>query len=110
MHAVWHRLPETRSFHGHVLFMEEDHLLFPNALLHLSALLQAKELRCPACVAVNLAPSDVTSRGEPGMRVLVRERMGNVGYAFNRSVWEKIHAASKVRVGEDPRSQQGESG
>ncbi|CAI5469496.1 unnamed protein product [Closterium sp. Yama58-4] len=93
--TVWDGLSETKSFTGHMLFIEEDHLLFPNALAHLTALIRVKNARCPECVAVTLAPSNVKSRGENGLRAFVRERMGNVGYAFNRSVWEQIHKSHK---------------
>ncbi|GJP33017.1 hypothetical protein CLOM_g17590 [Closterium sp. NIES-68] len=93
--TVWDGLPETESFTGHMLFIEEDHLLFPNALSHLQALIRVKNRRCSECVGVTLAPSNVRSRGESGLRAFVRERMGNVGYAFNRTVWEQIHQTHK---------------
>ncbi|CAI5984482.1 unnamed protein product [Closterium sp. NIES-65] len=94
--TVWDSLSETNTFTGHMLFIEEDHLLFPNALAHLTALIHVKNTRCPECVAVTLAPSNVKSRGENGLRAFVRERMGNVGYAFNRSVWEQIQKSHKL--------------
>ncbi|CAI7748713.1 unnamed protein product [Closterium sp. NIES-54] len=93
--TVWDGLSETNTFTGHMLFIEEDHLLFPNALAHLKSLIRVKNVRCPECVAVTLAPSNVKSRGESGLRAFVRERMGNVGYAFNRSVWKQIHKSHK---------------
>ncbi|CAI5526794.1 unnamed protein product [Closterium sp. Naga37s-1] len=93
--TVWDGLSETNTFTGHMLFIEEDHLLFPNALAHLKSLIRVKNARCPECVAVTLAPSNVKSRGESGLRAFVRERMGNVGYAFNRSVWKQIHKSHK---------------
>ncbi|CAI5473908.1 unnamed protein product, partial [Closterium sp. Yama58-4] len=95
MNAVWGGVEETRGFKGHVVWVEEDHLLFPNALRHLRALLHAKQARCPHCIAANLAPSDVESIQDDEPGVLTAERMGNVGYAFNRSVWELIHAQAK---------------
>ncbi|CAI5964111.1 unnamed protein product [Closterium sp. NIES-64] len=95
MNAVWGGMEETRGYGGHVVWVEEDHLLFPNALRHLRALLHAKHARCPHCIAANLAPSDVVSIQDDEPGVFSAERMGNVGYAFNRSVWELIHAQAK---------------
>ncbi|CAI7755631.1 unnamed protein product, partial [Closterium sp. NIES-54] len=95
MNAVWGGVEETRGYGGHVVWVEEDHLLFPNALRHLRALLHAKHARCPHCIAANLAPSDVDSIQDDEPEVFSAERMGNVGYAFNRSVWELIHAQAK---------------
>ncbi|CAI6000417.1 unnamed protein product [Closterium sp. NIES-65] len=95
MNAVWGGVEETRGYGGHVVWVEEDHLLFPNALRHLRALLHAKHARCPHCIAANLAPSDVVSIQDDEPGVFSAERMGNVGYAFNRSVWELIHAQAK---------------
>ncbi|CAI5462026.1 unnamed protein product [Closterium sp. Yama58-4] len=146
--TVWDGLPETKAFNGHMLFIEEDHWLFPNALSHLRALLSAKRRgRCNECIAVSLAPADVGvvedeeegaverrgmkaaghaerevedwQRGEVGARGLRRsirrsegsvvekrgvlrrkghftaERLGNVGYSFNRSVWELMHGLAE---------------
>ncbi|CAM8949953.1 unnamed protein product [Rhodiola kirilowii] len=90
MNTVWDGLKETRYQSGHILFIEEDHFIFPNAYRNLQVLAAVKSSKCPECYAINLAPSDVTSKGEGGDS-LIAERMGNVGYAFNRSVWNKIH-------------------
>ncbi|CAM8988976.1 unnamed protein product [Rhodiola kirilowii] len=90
MNTVWDGLKETRHQSGHILFIEEDHFIFPNAYRNLQVLADVKSSKCPECYAINLAPSDVTSKGEGGDS-LIAERMGNVGYAFNRSVWNKIH-------------------
>lgn len=89
MNTVWDGLEESRDHDGHLLFIEEDHFLFPNAYRNIQTLASLKRAKCPDCFAANLAPSDVKSRGE-GFDSLVAERMGNVGYSFNRSVWEKI--------------------
>lgn len=90
MNTVWDGLNETRGYSGHVLFIEEDHFIYPNAYRNLQLLIELKREKCPHCYAVNLAPANVLSRGE-GWEVLVAEKMGNVGYAFNRTVWRKIH-------------------
>lgn len=90
MNTVWDGLKETRDNLGHILFIEEDHFIFPNAYRNLQTLIELKPKKCPNCYAANLAPSDVKSRGE-GLESLIAERMGNVGYAFNRTVWRKIH-------------------
>ncbi|KFK35029.1 hypothetical protein AALP_AA5G224700 [Arabis alpina] len=90
MNTVWDGLEETKGHKGHILFIEEDHFLFPNAYRNIQVLTSLKPAKCPDCFAANLAPSDVKSRGE-GIDSLVAERMGNVGYSFNRSVWESIH-------------------
>ncbi|XP_022969101.1 alpha-1,6-mannosyl-glycoprotein 2-beta-N-acetylglucosaminyltransferase [Cucurbita maxima] len=94
MNTVWDGLEETRGLSGHILFIEEDHFILPNAYRNLQLLVTLKPKKCPECHAVNLAPSDVKSRGE-GNNFLVAERMGNIGYAFNRSVWKKIHKKAK---------------
>ncbi|KAJ0241746.1 Alpha-1,6-mannosyl-glycoprotein 2-beta-N-acetylglucosaminyltransferase [Hirschfeldia incana] len=94
MNTVWDGLEETRGHDGHLLFIEEDHFLFPNAYRNIQTLARLKGVKCPECFAANLAPSDVKSRGE-GFDSLVAERMGNVGYSFNRSVWESIHGKAR---------------
>lgn len=94
MNTVWDGLKETRGHTGHILFIEEDHFIFPNAYRNLQILTSLKSKKCPDCYAANLAPSDVKSRGEGG-ESLIAERMGNVGYSFNRTVWRKIHKKAK---------------
>jgi alpha-1,6-mannosyl-glycoprotein beta-1,2-N-acetylglucosaminyltransferase len=94
MNTVWDGMEETRDFDGHILFIEEDHYIFPNAYRNAQLLVGLKPKKCPQCYAINLAPSDVKSRGE-GWESLVAEKMGNIGYAFNRTVWRKIHAKAK---------------
>ncbi|KAK9663968.1 hypothetical protein RND81_14G009900 [Saponaria officinalis] len=91
MNTVWDGLKETKDHLGHILFIEEDHFIFPNAYRNLQRLIKLKPEKCPSCYAVNLAPSDVKSRGEGvEVKMLIAERMGNVGYSFNRTVWKKI--------------------
>lgn len=94
MNTVWDGLKETRQHSGHILFIEEDHFIFPNAYRNLQLLIMLKPKKCPDCYAANLAPSDVKSKGE-GWESLIAERMGNVGYSFNRTVWRTIHRKAK---------------
>lgn len=94
MNTVWDGLEETRGHTGHILFIEEDHFILPNAYRNLQILTELKPKKCPDCYAANLAPSDVNSRGEGGS-ILIAERMGNVGYTFNRTVWRKIHRKAR---------------
>ncbi|KAL5700006.1 alpha-1,6-mannosyl-glycoprotein 2-beta-N-acetylglucosaminyltransferase [Ranunculus cassubicifolius] len=94
MNTVWDGLQETMKLSGHILFIEEDHFIFPNAYRNIQLLASLKPEKCPDCYAVNLAPSDVKSRGE-GWDSLIAEKIGNVGYAFNRTVWSKIHSKAK---------------
>ncbi|GLT94198.1 hypothetical protein SLE2022_119530 [Rubroshorea leprosula] len=94
MNTVWDGLEETREHSRHILFIEEDHFIFPNAYRNLQILVSLKSKKCPDCYAANLAPCDVNSRGE-GWNSLVAERMGNVGYSFNRTIWRKIHKKAK---------------
>ncbi|KAL3637261.1 Alpha-1,6-mannosyl-glycoprotein 2-beta-N-acetylglucosaminyltransferase [Castilleja foliolosa] len=94
MNTVWDGLRETRFRAGHTLFIEEDHFIYPNAYRNLQLLVKLKPEKCPNCYAVNLAPSNVFSRGE-GYDVLVAEKIGNVGYSFNRTVWRKIHERAR---------------
>ncbi|KAK8478621.1 hypothetical protein V6N12_058038 [Hibiscus sabdariffa] len=74
-----HGLNETRGHDGHILFVEEDHFIYPNAYRNLQLLVSLKPNKCPDCYAANLAPWDVNARGE-GWGSLVAERMGNIGY------------------------------
>ncbi|MCO5607309.1 hypothetical protein L7F22_061502 [Adiantum nelumboides] len=90
MNTVWDGLPETRNYHDHILFIEEDHFLFPNALLNIRTLSALKACACPACYMANLAPADVNFKGER-TEILVADKIGNMGYAFNRTIWKKIH-------------------
>lgn len=90
MNTVWDGLKETHGHSGHILFIEEDHFILPNAYRNLQLLTKLKPKKCPDCYAANLAPCDVKSRGE-GWDSLIAERMGNIGYTFNRTVWRKIH-------------------
>lgn len=94
MNTVWDGLNETRGHQGHILFIEEDHFIFPNAYSNLRILTELKPHKCPDCYAANLAPLDVNSRGE-GWDTLIAEKMGNVGYSFNRTVWRKIHRKAR---------------
>lgn len=94
MNTVWDGLEETRRHHGDILFIEEDHYIYPNAYRNLQRLIALKPKKCPDCYAANLAPSVVVSRGEK-WEMLVAERVGNVGYAFNHSVWRKIHRKAR---------------
>ncbi|XP_073004770.1 alpha-1,6-mannosyl-glycoprotein 2-beta-N-acetylglucosaminyltransferase [Typha latifolia] len=94
MNTIWDGLKETKRFAGHILFIEEDHYIFPNAYRTIQLLTELKPRKCPECCAVNLAPSDVNSKGE-GWASLMAEKVGNIGYAFNRTIWRKIHAKAK---------------
>lgn len=90
MNTVWNGLQETRGYSGHILFIEEDHYIYPNAYRNIQLLTKLKSTRCSDCYAANLAPSDVNSKGEWWDK-LIAEKVGNVGYTFNRTVWEMIH-------------------
>lgn len=94
MNTVWDGLEETKGFSGHILFIEEDHFIYPNAYRIIQLLTVLKPQKCAECYAANLAPSDVNSKGER-WQSLIAEKMGNIGYTFNRTVWRKIHAKAK---------------
>ncbi|GAB4859330.1 Alpha-1,6-mannosyl-glycoprotein 2-beta-N-acetylglucosaminyltransferase [Ancistrocladus abbreviatus] len=94
MNTVWDGMKETRQHSGHVVFIEEDHFIFPNAYRNLQMLTNLKSDKCPDCYAANLAPCNIKSRGEGGEH-LIAEKMGNVGYSFNRTVWRKIHKKAR---------------
>ena len=91
MITVWDGLSETKNFNGHVMFIEEDHFMFPNAYRNIQLLSKLKSVKCPYCIAANVAPLDVKSAGERTER-LIAEKVGNIGYTFNRTVWNRIHA------------------
>ncbi|PPR81807.1 hypothetical protein GOBAR_AA38907 [Gossypium barbadense] len=78
MNTVWDGLKETRGHDGHILFIEEDHFIYPNAYRNLQLL-------------VSLKPN----KSQIAMLQIWHPRMGNVGYAFNRTVWRKIHGKAK---------------
>ncbi|RRT66954.1 hypothetical protein B296_00023219 [Ensete ventricosum] len=94
MNTVWDGMEETRGSDGHILFIEEDHYIYPNAYRNLQLLIGVKPTKCAECYATNLAPSDVNFKGE-ATDMLIAEKIGNMGYAFNRTVWRKIHAKAK---------------
>ncbi|KAK9091866.1 hypothetical protein Syun_026777 [Stephania yunnanensis] len=94
MNTVWDGLSETRGHAGHILFIEEDHFIFPNAYRNIQLLVELKSKKCHECYAANLAPSDVKAKGEGG-EILIAEKIGNVGYAFNRTVWNKFHSKAR---------------
>lgn len=94
MNTVWDGLGETRHRQDHILFIEEDHFLFPNALLNIQALSALKACVCPDCYMANLAPADINFRGERSP-FLYADKIGNMGYAFNRTIWKKIHSYAK---------------
>jgi alpha-1,6-mannosyl-glycoprotein beta-1,2-N-acetylglucosaminyltransferase len=94
MNTVWEGLPETRNGNGHILFIEEDHYILPNAYRAIQQLRKMVSVKCPECVALTLAPQDVKSKGEQ-IQSLIVEKVGNIGYAFNRTVWNWIHAMAK---------------
>ncbi|XP_043692468.1 alpha-1,6-mannosyl-glycoprotein 2-beta-N-acetylglucosaminyltransferase [Telopea speciosissima] len=94
MNTVWDGLEETRRHLGHILFIEEDHFIFPNAYRTIQILAELKHQKCHDCYAANLAPSDVNSKGE-GWENLIAEKIGNIGYAFNRTIWRKIRSKAR---------------
>ncbi|XP_024535453.1 alpha-1,6-mannosyl-glycoprotein 2-beta-N-acetylglucosaminyltransferase-like [Selaginella moellendorffii] len=93
MNTIWDGLPETRGYNRHIVFIEEDHYLFPNAYRNIQTLARITGEKCPDCWAVNLAPWDVKNRGERG-DFLVAEKIGNMGYGFNRTMWNKLHSSA----------------
>ncbi|KAL2610359.1 hypothetical protein R1flu_028932 [Riccia fluitans] len=94
MNTVWDGLAETRNRDGNILFIEEDHFVLRNAYRSIVRLRDMKNSKCPECVAVSLAPVDVNSRGE-GYEALIVEKIGNVGYSFNRTVFNLIHSKAR---------------
>nr|DAD19965.1 TPA_asm: hypothetical protein HUJ06_021428 [Nelumbo nucifera] len=94
MNTIWDGLNETMQHLGNILFIEEYHFILPNAYRNIQLLTMLKPHKCPRCYAVNLAPTDVSSRGE-GLASLFVEKIGNVGYAFNKTVWRKIHSKAR---------------
>lgn len=94
MNWVWDGMEETKRHTGHILFIEEDHFIFPNAYRNIQILSVLKQHKCVECYATNLAPSDVNYKGEESEH-LIAEKMGNIGYAFNRTVWRKIHSKAR---------------
>ncbi|KAE8690148.1 hypothetical protein F3Y22_tig00110925pilonHSYRG00035 [Hibiscus syriacus] len=58
MNIVWDRLKETRGRDGYILFIEDDHFIFPNTYRNLQLPVSLKPDKCPDCYAANLAPCD----------------------------------------------------
>ncbi|KAL3695417.1 hypothetical protein R1sor_009493 [Riccia sorocarpa] len=94
MNTVWDGLAETWNRDGNILFIEEDHFILPNAYRSIKMLRDMKNRKCPECAAVSLAPVDVASKGE-GREILVIEKVGNIGYCFNRTVFNWIRSRAK---------------
>ncbi|KAJ7552927.1 hypothetical protein O6H91_06G077200 [Diphasiastrum complanatum] len=94
MNTLWDGLVETRNYDRHMVFIEEDHYLFPNAYRNIQTLCRIKSKKCTDCWTANLAPYDVNAKGERTQN-LIQEKMGNIGYAVNRTVWRKIHGSAK---------------
>ena len=59
MNTAWDGLEETSDLNGHILFMQEDHHIFPNAYQNTQLFVGLKPNKCPKCYAINLAPSNV---------------------------------------------------
>uniref|UniRef100_A0A0D6R255 Alpha-1,6-mannosyl-glycoprotein 2-beta-N-acetylglucosaminyltransferase n=1 Tax=Araucaria cunninghamii TaxID=56994 RepID=A0A0D6R255_ARACU len=95
MNWVWDGMEETRRHTGHILFIEEDHFILPNAYRNIQILSSLKQNKCAYCYAANLAPSDVSYKGEETEN-LIAEKIGNIGYTFNRTVWRKIHSRARA--------------
>lgn len=97
MNTVWDGLEETREYQGHMLFMEEDHYLFPNALEHARELIAVKDDWFKGqCSFATLAPFNALNVGTVGPPQFVVEAKGNIGYIFDRSVWRRIHQSAQV--------------
>lgn len=96
MNTVWDSLEVTHGFEGHILFLEEDNYVFPNALENFKKLSELKPLVCPDCLGINLAPKEMKDIGEG--QSLVIEALGNVAYGFNRSVWKLMWTYSNVSL------------
>jgi len=47
MNTVWDGMEETRDFDGHILFIEEDNYIFPNAYRNTRLLVDLKPKKCP---------------------------------------------------------------
>ena len=77
-----------------MLFLEEDHLLAPDALVVLSALSSFVSTAggCNRCWGIGLRFG--CSRPEPDdpTGVCVSDGFVNTGYAFNRSIFRLLHA------------------
>lgn len=46
MNTVWDGLKETKAHLGYILFIEEDHLILPNAYRNLQSLIKLKPEKC----------------------------------------------------------------
>ncbi|GAQ81282.1 N-acetylglucosaminyltransferase II [Klebsormidium nitens] len=102
MNQVWDEMEEFQNFDGHICFLEEDHLVVPNAYRTLQVLIAVKNARCPDCVAVSLSTGHrAHSPGVLGGEHFVADRMSNMGYAFNRTVWRRIKAQARKFCGFD---------
>ena len=95
MNTVWDALPEIRGFDGHIMFLEDDHFLFPNALQQLLLLIEAKNTLCSQCSFVALGPKDRHPQWGRNPELLVDAR-ANEGMIFNRSVWNSLRGDSRV--------------
>jgi hypothetical protein len=89
---VFTAVPETRSRDGFVLFLEEDHVLAPDALTVMSAL--AAHIAgggCSRCWGVGLRFGCSKPDASDATGVCLSEGFVNTGYAFNRSFFDILH-------------------
>jgi hypothetical protein len=65
-------------------------------------LIEVKNARCPHCIAVSLSTGDRDhDNGRLDGHYFVADRMSNMGYAFNRTVWQRIKASACIFCGFD---------
>ena len=86
-------VPETKRRAGMVLFLEEDHILAPDALLVLSALSShVLSGGCSSCWGVGLRFGCARPEPSDDTGVCMAEGFVNTGYAFNRSFFQTLDA------------------
>ena len=89
---VFMSVPETMERNGFVLFLEEDHILSSDALTVLSALTSYVTTGgCSNCWGVGLRFGCSEPNASDATGVCEADGFVNTGYAFNRSVFDKIH-------------------
>ena len=87
---IWGGLPETQAFDGHVLLLEEDHLVSPDYLQVMEVLVALKASVCPQCWAVCAKYGCREPSASKVLHICRSSAVINSGIALNRSIYRII--------------------
>eukprot|EP01027_Heterolobosea_sp_BB2_P010413 GEZU01015283.1.p2 GENE.GEZU01015283.1~~GEZU01015283.1.p2 ORF type:complete len:244 (+),score=92.71 GEZU01015283.1:279-1010(+) len=87
MKMVWDELRLTET--GDIMFLEEDHVLSPDAYRTMQYLVTVKREQVPGVFTATLGSGNTDPNADPYL-VDVCGGFNNMAYAFNRSAWELL--------------------